>query len=57
MAGVCDGIAGELGEVMQEGDVSGGSGREGESKGVEGLVDDIGMRAGDCCVPKKKEVL
>jgi len=51
MALFCDEYAAELGEVIVEGEEEGS---EGAREGIIGLVDDLGAKAGDCCVPKKK---
>jgi len=44
MALFCDQYAAELGEVVVEG----------VREDMIGMVDDLGVKAGDCCVPKKK---
>jgi 4a-hydroxytetrahydrobiopterin dehydratase len=49
MALFCDQYAAELGEVIVEGEESGGARED-----MVGMVDDLAVKAGDCCVPKKK---
>lgn len=49
MAGFCDGVALEVGEVVVESEAAE------QREEMEGLVDDLGKEAGDCCVPKKKK--